>query len=198
MSYQITQEQVEDHIQQLEKQMFEIRHQLRNYRMMREHKSISDYQFHDEYNNIITWDTLFGTTTEIILIQNMGQKCNYCSLWGDELSGIYFQLYSRVPVYLMTPDSVEDMKKHKSIRKWHMPMISTIGTNFKKDTGFENLQGGALPGVMILRKLEDNSIVETNRASFGPGDDYCSLWNYFDLLQDENPKWRPLDNTNLV
>ena len=51
---------------------------------------------------------------------------------------------------------------------------------------------GYQPGVSVLRKKEDGTMVRVSKDAFGPGDLYCGLWHLFDLLPDGPDDWGPL------
>jgi hypothetical protein len=38
-----------------------------------------------------------------------------------------------------------------------------------------------MPGVSVFKR-DGNGIVRVSDTSFSPGDDYCTLWHFFDLL----------------
>jgi predicted dithiol-disulfide oxidoreductase (DUF899 family) len=69
-------------------------------------------------------------------------------------------------------------------------MVSTQGTRFAADMGFENATGQAMPGVSAFQKL-DGKIVRVSAAGFDTGDEYCSVWRLFDLLPEGVDGWRP-------
>ena len=52
-------------------------------------------------------------------------------------------------------------------------------------------QGGPLPGVSVFRRNEDGSIVRSAHAPFGPGDPFCPVWHFFDLLGNGHGDWAP-------
>jgi hypothetical protein len=41
-----------------------------------------------------------------------------------------------------------------------------------------------MPGVSVFRKTDDGKITRVSKAKFGPGDNYCSIWDFFDLLPE--------------
>ena len=44
-----------------------------------------------------------------------------------------------------------------------------------------------LPGVSTLRKNDDGSIERIGVSMFGPGDNFCSVWHFFGLLEKPAP-----------
>jgi hypothetical protein len=45
-----------------------------------------------------------------------------------------------------------------------------------------------MPGVSVFRR-EGDSILRVSDTSFSPGDDFCSLWHFFDLLPGGVGDW---------
>jgi len=40
-------------------------------------------------------------------------------------------------------------------------------------------------------KKQGGKIVRVADTSFGPGDDFCSIWHFFDLLPEGAADWQP-------
>lgn len=151
---------------------------------------VQDYAFTEWSGDTVQLSELFGDKSELLVIHNMGRKCVYCTLWADSLIGITKHLEDRAALVLTSPDSPETQRKFARDRGWNFRMVSTQGTTFKKDMGFEPTPGEYWPGVTTFRKNADGSIEAIASAHFGPGDPYCGLWHYLDLLPtDEN--WEP-------
>jgi predicted dithiol-disulfide oxidoreductase (DUF899 family) len=49
---------------------------------------------------------------------------------------------------------------------------------------------GWLPGVSVFQR-QGAKIVRVSEASFGPGDDFCTVWHLFDLLPGGAGEWHP-------
>jgi hypothetical protein len=60
-------------------------------------------------------------------------------------------------------------------------MVSHAGTSFAADMGYRAEDGGWLPGLSVFKR-EDGRVLRVSDASFSPGDDFCVLWHFFDML----------------
>ena len=68
-------------------------------------------------------------------------------------------------------------------------MVSSKDTSFKQDLGFAK-DKSVLPGVSVFIKNEDK-IYRVSNTYFGPGDEFCIIWNMLDLLPKEISNWSP-------
>ena len=74
---------------------------------------------------------------------------------------------------------------------WKFTMASCAGNSFFKDMGFEPEPKKFWPGVSTFHKDSNGQITLVSQSYFGPGDDFCSLWHFFDLLKDGANNWQP-------
>ncbi|MEZ0262829.1 MAG: DUF899 family protein [Alphaproteobacteria bacterium] len=132
---------------------------------------------------------LFGDSDELIVIQNMGEKCPYCTLWADGFSGVAQHLANRAGFAFVSPDKPKDLKKFAKSRKWKFDSYSSYGSDFKKALGFET-EKGPIPGVSTFYR-EKGKIYNIANDAFGPGDLYCSVWPLLDLLKKGANGWSP-------
>lgn len=151
----------------------------------------NDYTFRDASGKEVKLSEMFGSSNELMLVHNMGKRCAWCTLWADEYNGVLHHLENRVPFVVISPDDHNDMREFAQGRNWKFRIYSSKGNTFKKDAGFEDERGYELPGVSVFTKDEEGNIYHTNKASFGPGDDFCAVWHYFDLLPDGGKNWNP-------
>ena len=100
-------------------------------------------------------------------------------------------LENRMPFVVVSPDVPLMMKEFAHSRDWKFKILSSYGTTFKKDIGFENDKGQPQPGVSIFVKDKDGNMFETTNDKFGPGDAYCGFWHYVDLLPQGVNGWEP-------
>ena len=63
-----------------------------------------------------------------------------------------------------------------------------ISASFAADMGYVSEKGGWMPGVSVFRR-EGDAIVRVSSTGFSPGDDYCTLWHFFDLLPGGVGEW---------
>lgn len=178
---------LEEEINAKKKKLTELRKQIAPVRT-------GDYTFTDVNGKQVKLSEMFGDKKELMLVHNMGKSCPYCTLWADEYNGIIHHLENRVPFVVISPDEHNAMHEFAEARGWRFRIYSSKGNTFKKDMGFENEKGLALPGVSVFTKDDEGNIYHTNKAVYGPGDDFCSLWHYFDLLPGGAGSWNPKFN----
>lgn len=152
---------------------------------------MQDYLLHDRDGRAVKLSELFGEHDQMILVHNMGKACPYCTLWADGFIGIHKHLEDRAAFVVSTPDPVAEMKDFADGRGWDFRVVSTTGSTLKPDLGFQLKDGSYYPGVSTLVKEEDGRIFHVAKAFFGPGDDFCSLWYFFDMLAKPDPDWEP-------
>jgi hypothetical protein len=68
-------------------------------------------------------------------------------------------------------------------------MVSHHDSSFARDMGFHSDRGW-LPGVSVFRKA-GQKICRVSDTSFQPGDDFCVIWHFFDLLPEGANGWQP-------
>ena len=68
-------------------------------------------------------------------------------------------------------------------------MISYEGTSFGEDMGYR-VDGRARPGVSVLRR-QNGKILRVSDTGFEPGDDFCAVWHFFDLIPEGADGWQP-------
>lgn len=152
---------------------------------------IRDYEVKSRTGHPLKLSDLFGKHEELILVHNMGKKCPWCTLWADNYNGIVQHLEERAAFVVSTPDEPDVMRRFARSRGWTFNLVSTLGSTLKKDLGFEDDKGYYHPGVSVIRKMADGTLMHISKTPFGPGDDFCSLWYFFDMLDVPNPDWDP-------
>ncbi len=133
---------------------------------------------------------LFGDKADLIVIHNMGRSCSYCTMWADGFQGWLPHLLDRAAFVVVSPDAPAEQQAFAQSRGWTFPMASSQGTSFKRDLGYETKDGSQMPGYSTFHKGSDG-IVHVASDFFGPGDEYCGVWHFFDLLQDGLAGWQP-------
>jgi predicted dithiol-disulfide oxidoreductase (DUF899 family) len=176
-------EQIEEQIANLYRKMAELRRQIPP-------EIISDYKLTDWTGNKVAISELFGDKDELIVIHNMGKSCSYCTLWADGFIGITKHLEDRAAFVLTSPDDSDTQRKFARDRGWTFRMLSTKGTSFKHDLGFEPKPNSYQPGVSVIRKLPNGELHHVSKTMLGPGDPYCAVWHFFDLLPSDR-EWNP-------
>jgi uncharacterized peroxidase-related enzyme len=190
----------------LESQMESLRNTLVAARAKAASRSaVKDYAFVRADGSSTTLAQLFDVTsanghTDLLVIHNMGERCQYCALWADGLSAFASHTATRCALVLATPDSPESARAQILLRGWKMPVVCDGGTSFARDMGFEDDASDSLgearsakrrPGVSAFRRGADGIIRRTSAATFGPGDEFCAIWPLFELLEDGHASWQP-------
>ena len=94
----------------------------------------------------------------------------------------------------MEPDAPQDQREFAASQEWRFRMVSTQGTSFAKDLGFEGEQEGKpfpYPGVSIFARGQNGGVVRRGSDFFGPGDEYCVVWAFLELLPGGQGDWWP-------
>ena len=151
-------------------------------------QQVIDYDLVNSENQQIKLSQLFGSKKDLILVHNMGKSCPYCTMWADGLNGLLPHLENRSAFVVSSPDEPSEQKNFSASREWKFKMVSTKGTSFAKDMGFEQ-DGMPQPGVSTFYK-DGDKIIRVGRDDFGPGDKYCPTFPLFDLLKDGTNNWQ--------
>ncbi len=152
---------------------------------------VPDYELTGPGGEPVKLSSLFGDRSELMLIHNMGKRCLYCTLWADGFNGLLGHFENRAACVVTSPDDPETQNAFANERGWNFKMISTKGSQFTKDMGYEPKPGSFSPGVSFFKKEDDGKIYRTAKDIFGPGDEYCSAWHLFDLLPLGLNGWEP-------
>jgi predicted dithiol-disulfide oxidoreductase (DUF899 family) len=171
------------------KQITELRRKMRETQAAMEPEEVMDYTFSTS-EGPRRLSELFGDKDELILIHNMGRTCPNCTMWADGFNGVYQHLADRVAFVVTSPDSPAAQKEFAASRGWRFPMASHEGTSFASDMGFRAKDGAWLPGLSVFRR-EGKRILRISSTQFRPGDDFCTVWHFLDLLPDGAGDWAP-------
>ena len=169
------------------RQIAAIREKMRETLAAVEPQPVQDY----ELTNLagpVRLSELFGDHEDLILIHNMGVTCSYCTLWADGYNGIHPHVVTRAGFAVSSPDRPTVQKKFAESRGWRFPMVSHAGSSFAHDMGYVSAKGGWMPGVSVFRR-EGTKILRVSDTGFCPGDDFCTLWHFFDLLPGGVGEW---------
>lgn len=188
----------DNEIDELEYQLQDIKQKVAELRRQRPREEIRDYQLRDSEGREASLSSLFGDQSDLILVHNMGRNCSYCTMWADGFNGLLPHLESRAAFVLTSPDKPEAQKEFVQARGWKFPVYSTAGTSFTADMGFDDEKEGLMPGVSVFTKEADGKVYRVSRAEFGPGDNFCATWHFFDLLPEGINGWEPKLSYELV
>lgn len=153
------------------------------------HMDVSDYTMKDRDGNEKKLSEMFGDKSELILVHNMGKSCSYCTMWADGFKDTYKEIEKKAAFVLVCPDKPEVHKEFAEAHGWNYPTYSANGTEFIYDMGYEIRKDDKVyywPGVSVFEKKDDGSIVRVSKDYFGPGDFYCNIWHFLDLLPSQD------------
>jgi predicted dithiol-disulfide oxidoreductase (DUF899 family) len=150
-------------------------------------KEVQDYAFKDRDGIEVKLSQMFGDKDDLIVIHNMGKSCSYCTMWADGFNGIFPHIEKRAGFALVSPDAFDVQKAFADNRDWKFKMYSGKETTFINDMGYYNEKDGYWPGVSVFHK-EDGKINRISKTFFGPGDYFCSVWHFFDMLPESKSK----------
>ncbi len=169
-------------------QIAAIREKMRRAQASVEPEEIRDYEFAAPEGKVLLSD-LFGGKDTLFVIHNMGTSCAHCTMWADGFNGVFDHLRDRAGFAVVSPDAPERQQSFAAGRGWKFPMVSTQGTAFADDMGYQK-DGRPMPGVSVFKR-NGGKILRVADASFSPGDDFCAVWHLFDLLPEGSAGWRP-------
>jgi predicted dithiol-disulfide oxidoreductase (DUF899 family)/predicted enzyme related to lactoylglutathione lyase len=182
-------------IDKLEQEILVKKKQLSLLRKSVPEQKVENYRFMTSDRRELSLLDLFQDKNELIVVHNMGRGCSYCTMWADGFNGVYQHLVQKAAFVLSTPDSPEIQEDLAAERGWIFPIVSTKGTTFKQDFGFER-DGYFHPGVSTFRKDKEGNIYHHTQAPLGPGDDYNIVWHLFDLLPSGSEDFQPKKKYN--
>ncbi len=180
---------VNDRLADYRRQIAAIRENMRETLAAVEPQEVKDYGFTNT-EGTVRLSELFGDREDLIVIHNMGASCPACTLWADGYNGIHQHVVTRAAFIVSSPDRPAAQRQLADRRGWKFPMVSHAGSTFAADMGYVSAKGGWMPGVSVFRRAGD-TLLRISSAGFSPGDDFCSLWHFFDLLPGGAGDWRP-------
>lgn len=178
-------------IEALSQQIYELGIELRKLQKQVEGEEVPDYSFRT-LDGEVSLKSLFAGRNKLLAIHNMGQGCRYCTLWADGINGFLPHLESAMSVVLLSKDDPEIQRRFANSRGWRFRLASHGGGDYIREQTTQPGQGN-MPGV-VAYELRDDRIFRTNSASFGPGDQYCSLWNFIGLVGFDESSFTPQFN----
>ncbi|GAB5495733.1 MAG: hypothetical protein Phyf2KO_08130 [Phycisphaerales bacterium] len=153
-------------------------------------EAVDDWELANPDRSAVRLSELFGGHEDLLIIHNMGSGCRYCTLWADGFRGIAEHIEGRCAFVLCSADAPVKVQPFADKRGWNFRCVSGHGSDFTKAMGYQT-DRGVLPGVSALHKYADGSIVRTGHTPFGPGDDFCAVWPFFELLEGGVKGWEP-------
>lgn len=185
--------EIEKDIRALEKEISEKKKQLADLRRNVKPVPVTDQVFEDWNGGTVKLSELFGESSELILVSNMGKSCRYCTLWGDNYNGLVKPLNDRASFVVASPDSPEIQQEFADSRGWNFKMVSHRNNTWADETGVSHSEG-INPAVVSYIKDENDQVYLVALSGFGPGDNFCNMWDFIDLLPAGVNGWIPKYN----
>lgn len=183
MGYRDTVVQLNDYRQQIAG----IRAEMRTLQAAVAPEQVEDYLFAAPDGPVALSD-LFGGKPDLFIIHNMGKSCPACTMWADGFNGVLPHLESRAAFVVSSPDDPQTQQEFAQSRGWRFRMVSHAQNGFAADMGYRS-EKGFRPGVSVFRK-EDGRILRVSDTGLGPGDDFCAVWHFFEMLPEGPNGWR--------
>jgi predicted dithiol-disulfide oxidoreductase (DUF899 family) len=171
------------------RQIADIRQKMRAALAEIEPQEVADYEF-KTLEGTVRLSQLFGEHVDLMVVHNMGVSCPGCTLWADGYNGVHHHVITRTAFVVSSPDAPAVQQKFAASRGWKFPMVSHMGTSFAADMGYRSERGNWQPGVSVF-KLDGQRILRVSDARWSPGDDFCTVWHFFDLLPEGAAGWQP-------
>jgi len=152
---------------------------------------VKDYTFYDKEGEPVQFYSLFDDKDELLIIQNMGKGCSYCTLWADGFNGTIDHFSNRINWALVSPDEPADLKQFAESRNWTFEVYSCHNSTFKKDVGFIWENGMVAPGFSVFKKNETGKVIHHAYDWFGPGDNFSPIWHFMNYLPNGKNGWAP-------
>jgi predicted dithiol-disulfide oxidoreductase (DUF899 family) len=169
-------------------QIAETRARMRELQSDLEPQPVEDHAFQTT-NGAVRLSELFGGKDDLFVIHNMGKSCPYCSLWADGYNGTYDHLASRAAFVVASPDPPDAQLKFAASRGWRFPMVSDRDKRFAAAMGYVE-DGRPVPGVSVFRR-RNGAVVRVSDTRFSPGDDFCAVYHFLDLIPEGRGAWSP-------
>jgi predicted dithiol-disulfide oxidoreductase (DUF899 family) len=171
------------------RQIADIRQKMRATLASVEPQEVPDYEFQTPAGTV-RLSELFGDHEDLMVVHNMGSSCPGCTLWADGYNGVHHHVITRTAFAVSSPDTPAVQQQLAQARGWKFRMVSHLGTTFAADMGYRSDQGRWRPGISVFKRAE-SKILRVSDAAWSPGDDFCTVWHFFDLLPEGAAGWSP-------
>ena len=175
-------------IAELEAEIAELTAKLNAARRAASGREVPDYSFRT-LDGEVRLSGLLAGRDRLLAIHNMGQGCRYCTLWADGINGFLPHLESAMAVVLLSKDDPETQRRFASARGWRFRLASHGGEAYIREQTVMSGEDNA-PGA-VLYERRDGKLYRKNAVVFGPGDRFCSAWNFLALAGHGADDWTP-------
>ncbi len=171
------------------RQIADLRQKMRATLAEVEPQEVEDYEFKTP-EGTVQLSELFDGHEDLMVVHNMGSSCPGCTLWADGYNGVHHHVVTRTGFVVSSPEAPAVQQKLAASRGWKFRMVSHMGTSFAADMGYRSADGRWRPGVSVFKRAGPK-ILRVSDASWSPGDDFCTVWHFFDLLPGGAAGWAP-------
>ncbi|WP_105102017.1 DUF899 family protein [Microbulbifer pacificus] len=175
----------------LQQQIGELKHKLAVLQKKSSGVEVANYTFNTLQGEVSLLN-LFGESDTLLAIHNMGQGCRYCTLWADGFNGLLPHLESAMSVVLLSKDAPDVQRRFSSSRGWRFRLASHGGGDYIREQSVVDGEGN-MPGAVVYVR-EENRIFRKNASVFGPGDNYCVMWDLLNMAGSGADSWTPQYN----
>jgi predicted dithiol-disulfide oxidoreductase (DUF899 family) len=127
------------------------------------------------------------------------QFCPLCTMWADGYDGVVPHLEQNMNFSVVVAGDVGEFCNYGCSRGWrNLRLLSSGGTSFKSDLGFEDADGGQLPGVSVFALDPEgaprhfySACAMMGGGHFRGMDLLSPVWNFLDLTADGRGEWWP-------
>lgn len=140
-------------------------------------------------------DLFLDPSKPLVLMQFMfggaqTSPCPMCTGWADGYAGAVPHLERRLNFGIVVAGDLAAMRPYARERGWNnVRLISSRGSTFKRDLGFEEENGAQWPGVSVFERGADGRVTHFYSGGARQSDEH---WRGMDLL---SPIWHFLDLT---
>jgi predicted dithiol-disulfide oxidoreductase (DUF899 family) len=167
--------------------------------------AVTDYIFQASPTDEVRLSELFLDPSKPLAVYQFmfggAQKrpCPMCTLWIDGFNGIGRHLNQRLNFAIVADAGIDELGQWARQRNWNdLRLVSSAGSNFKRDLGFADDAGGQYPGLSVFARSADNSVKHFYSASaimkpneFRGIDLMTPFWNILDLTPEGRGQWMP-------
>lgn len=182
-----------ERINALQKEIYEKYTELTKLRKDHAPVEVKNYKFKTLEGETSLKD-LFGDKDTLFLIHNMGKGCRYCTIWADGLNPFLPHLEDKFAVAMVSKNTPSEQREMANDRGWRFRMASHGGGEYITDQTVaydtKSSSAGNYPGMVCYFK-EGDKIFRKNATPFGPGDEFCSIWNVLSLAGIGEAEWTP-------
>jgi predicted dithiol-disulfide oxidoreductase (DUF899 family) len=124
--------------------------------------------------------------------------CPMCTMWADGYDGVVPHLRQRVNFAVLVAGDVVRFRSYARSRGWRHLRLLGDGSALKRALGFEDQEGGQMPGVSVFTRGDDGAVRHfysggafLGKEHFRGMDLLSPVWSFFDLTPEGRGDWMP-------